>query len=330
MQLVRDTILPLGLGFVFAVLAGLILVPWLKRLKIGQHIRAEGPKSHQVKAGTPTIGGLIFISGALLALGVYHIVARKSVPSSEFMIMALVLAYGLVGFIDDYRKVRLGRNLGLRAREKMALQILFAAVFMYVVAGSRLSSTVIVPFTGREVTLGMLYGVFGIIMIAGEGNAVNFTDGLDGLAAGTVVIGLIGFYAITLKGAGLLDMANLSPVILAWIGALLGFLVFNRHPAKVIMGDTGSLSLGALVAAIAILSKTELVLLFLTAVPVIEILSVMLQVASFQLFGKRIFKMSPLHHHFELIGWKETKVVLVFWTVAAIFTLLGLLSMAVA
>lgn len=330
MQLVKDAALPLGLGFGFAVVLGLVLIPHLRRLNISQHIRAEGPKSHQSKAGTPTIGGLIFILGALFAIVAYHAITRKAVSPSEVMAMALPLSYGVVGFIDDYRKVRRGRSLGLRAREKMALQVLFAAIFMYFVAGSGLGSSVIVPFTGREIKLGMLYGVFGIVMITAEGNGVNLTDGLDGLAAGTVVIGLLGFYVITRRGAGIFGMEQLSPSIMAWIGGLLGFLVYNHHPAKVIMGDTGSLALGALVAAIAILSKTDLVLLLLTAIPVIETVSVVLQVASFQLFGKRIFKMAPLHHHFELIGWKETKVVAVFWATAAAFMLLGLLSMSLA
>jgi len=328
MQVVKEAALPLALGFVFALVLGLLLIPHLRRLNIGQQIRAEGPKSHQSKAGTPTIGGIIFTLGAILALAAYHVAVSTMPSTSEVLAAALPVAYGVIGFIDDYRKVRLGRSLGLRAREKIALEILFAAAFMFAVAETGRGSSIIVPFTGKEIRLDALYGLFGTTVIVGAGNAVNLTDGLDGLAAGVVAIGLSAYYLIARSGAGLLGLGGLSSSILVWIGALLGFLVYNRHPARVFMGDTGSLALGALLAGAAILTRTELVLLFVAGIPAIETVSVVLQVASFQLFGKRVFRMAPLHHHFELAGMKETRIVPAFWLAQAALALLGIVSMS--
>jgi phospho-N-acetylmuramoyl-pentapeptide-transferase len=322
--------LPLILGLAFALALGLVLIPYLRRLRIGQHIRSDGPKSHQAKAGTPTIGGLIFILAAALAMGTYHAATSGAPTKVELLVMLFPALYGAVGFMDDYRKVRLGRSLGLKAREKMALQVLFAAVFMYVALGTGRGSEVIVPFTGARLDLDMFYGLFGVLVIVSAGNAINLTDGLDGLATGTVLIALAAYYYIARQASGLLNLEGLSPSILAWAGALLGFLAYNRHPARVFMGDTGSNALGALLSGIAILTRTELVLLFLAGIPVIETVSDILQVASFQLFGKRVFKMAPLHHHFELSGWKETRIVLVFWLAEAVFALVGIASMALA
>jgi len=318
------------LGFVFSVVLGRVLIPYLVKFRVGQHIREEGPRSHQKKAGTPTMGGIIFLLSILISQVIYH--KSMSVPLSkeEVLVVSLMLGYGVIGFIDDYKKIRYGRSLGLRAREKMALEILFAGIFMwfFVDRGSR----VIVPFSGSTIDLGILYSLLGIFLIVGSGNAVNLTDGLDGLASGVVAIGLLAYYFIGKKYAYVFSenpgLKGLEIVALTSVGALFGFLIFNYHPAKVFMGDTGSLALGGLLSAMAIATRTELVLAFIAAVPLIEALSVILQVASFQLFGRRIFKMSPLHHHFELLGWKETTIVHVFWLAALGFTLLGILSMA--
>ncbi len=315
-------------GFVAAIIAGSLLIPWARRLKIGQHIRSDGPKSHQTKAGTPTMGGLIFIFGAPAGLLVFRLVTRTATSLPEALVMLFPALYAVVGFVDDYRKVRLGRSLGLRAREKMALQILFAAVFMFAVSGTGRGSSIIVPFTGAELNLGMLYGAFGVLVIVSAGNGVNLTDGLDGLATGTTLLSLFAFYYIARAYSGLSNAPELAPSTVVWIGALLGFLVYNRHPAKVFMGDTGSNALGALLSGLAIMTRTELVLLFLAGIPVIETLSDILQVASFQLFGRRIFKMAPLHHHFELSGWKETRIVAVFWAAQVVLALFGIASMA--
>lgn len=321
---------PLVSGFIFAVILARICIPLLTRLKAGQPIRAEGPKSHQAKKGTPTIGGIIFIFGAAFAYFLSLALTHASFSREDLLVLFLTLSYGITGFIDDYRKVKFGRSLGLRAREKMALEVLFAAAFMWFFVSK--GNYVILPFTGARIDLGILYPIFGILVIVGTGNAVNLTDGLDGLATGVTIIGLLGYYAVATAYAKTLFVSpatfGLPYMILAFIGALFGFLVFNYHPAKVIMGDTGALALGGLLAGIAIATKSELLLLFFAGVPFIEAVSVILQVASFQLFGKRIFKMSPLHHHFELSGWKETSVVHLFWAFQLILGILGLVAMA--
>lgn len=319
-----NTALPAISGFLFSWVLGFLAIPLLRRLRVGQHIRTEGPKHHAKKAGTPTMGGIIFILGTVMSLALYRGITRTVPLREELLVLGLFVSYGAIGFSDDYKKVRGGRNLGLKAREKLALQVLFAALFTWFFADR---NGVVVPFHGGELPLGILYPLFAIFIIVGIGNGVNLLDGLDGLAAGVVAIGLAAYAFIARQGAYALGM-DISPLALSSLGAVLGFLIHNRHPAKVIMGDLGSLSLGALLTGLAITTRTELVLIFLAAMPIIENLSVILQVASFQLTGKRIFKMSPLHHHFELSGWKETTIVYAFWLAAGFFAFLGVLSMA--
>jgi phospho-N-acetylmuramoyl-pentapeptide-transferase len=316
-------------GFILSALSGYLLIPKLRELKIGQHIREEGPQTHKKKAGTPTMGGLMFISAILLSRAGFFLLDRSRPTREEVLILGLMLAYGLIGFIDDYRQIRLGRSLGLRAREKMALQVLFAALFMYFFADR--GSAVVLPFSGSNLDLGILYPVLGMVLIVGAGNGMNFTDGLDGLAAGVATFGL-GAYAFIAHGyaraVGRPELAGLAALALVSAGALLGFLVHNYNPAKVFMGDTGALALGGLLSGYAIATRTELVLPLIALVQLVEVISVMLQVFSFQLFGKRIFKMTPIHHHFELIGWSEKRIVYLFWFVAFAGAILGMVSMA--
>ncbi len=316
------------IGLVFSLIFGRLLIPVLRKLKIGQQIRSDGPRKHLTKAGTPTIGGLIFISAILASRLVFFLWKRAVPPTEEVLILGLMLAYGLIGFIDDYRSVRFGRSLGLRAREKMALQILFAAVFLWFFVDR--SSTIIIPFSGRTLDLGIFYPVVAVILVVGIGNGMNFTDGLDGLAAGVAAIGLGAYYFISTGYAQAMrpDLATLSSLAVSSVGALIGFLCFNYHPAKVFMGDCGSLALGGLLSGYAIATNTEFVFLLIAAVQLAEVLSVILQVVSFQLFGKRIFKMAPLHHHFELLGWSEKRIVHVFWLASLAMAILGILSMA--
>ncbi len=270
------------------------------------------------------MGGIIFILGTALALGAYHAVSGTTPSKEENLIMGLMLGYGLIGFLDDYLKVRRARNLGLKARQKMALQILLAAAFVWFFVEE---SWVVVPFSGYRLDLGILYPVFTVVLIVGMGNGVNLTDGLDGLASGVVAVGLLGYSLVALESAAVFGV-DVTPAALAGAGAVLGFLVHNRHPARVFMGDVGSLALGGLLSGLAVATKAEALLLFFAAVPIIEDLSVMLQVASFKMTGKRIFKMSPLHHHFELSGWSETAIVRTFWLAALLFAALGIVSMA--
>lgn len=317
------------LGLAFSLIFGRLLIPELKKLKIGQQIRAEGPKSHRKKAGTPTMGGLIFILAIIMSRFIMFLFQRVVPPAEEIPIIGLMLAYGFTGFADDYKKVRSGRSLGLRAREKIALQILFAAMFLWFFADR--GSTVILPFSGKILDLGILYPVLALVLIVGTGNGMNFTDGLDGLCAGVAAIGFGAYYFISSSYAqamGRPDLFSLPSLALSSAGAVLGFLFFNYHPAKVFMGDTGSLALGGLLAGFAIATNTEIVFLFIAAIELVEVISVILQVFSFQLFGKRIFKMTPIHHHFELLGWSEKRVVYVFWLVSLFMAILGIISMA--
>ncbi len=319
-----DALLPVGSGFLLSALLGYLLIPWFRRLGVGQHIRSEGPKSHRKKAGTPTMGGFIFIVGTVGAAALYHAFSGTPPSKEEILLLGLMLAYGFTGFLDDILKVRRARNLGLIARQKLALQGLFAVLFLWRFADQ---SWVVIPFTGHVLDLKMAYPPLAVLLIVGMGNAVNLTDGLDGLASGVSAVGLLAYAVVSMQSAGVLGY-SVAPVALSGAGAVLGFLVHNRHPARIFMGDIGSLALGGLLSGLAVCTKAELLILFFATVPLVEEVSVVLQVAAFQLTGKRIFKMSPLHHHFELSGWKETTVVWVFWLAALLFACLGIVSMA--
>lgn len=307
-----------GIAFVIALLLGPLFIPFLRRLKFGQSIRAEGPQGHQKKAGTPTMGGLII----LLAMTITAI--KFSDRSFELWLLLFVtLGYGLVGFLDDYIKVVLKRNLGLKAKQKLLGQIIVGVVLYIVLYQTGLiDMSLHFPFVSTPLDLGLFYLPFLILLVIGFSNAVNLTDGLDGLAAGTTAISF-GSYAILAWWTSNMDVAIFCA---AMVGGLLGFLVFNAHPAKVFMGDTGSLALGGALATVAVLTKTEIWLVLIGGVFVAEALSVMLQVFSFQTFGKRLFKMSPIHHHFELVGWSEWRVVGTFWTVG-LFLAVGALAL---
>lgn len=296
-----------GIAFIIAVILGPLFIPFLRRLKFGQSIREEGPKGHQKKAGTPTMGGIII----LLALAITSLKFAEG-SYEVYLLIFVTLAYGLVGFLDDYIKVVMKRNLGLRARQKLLGQILVGVVMYIVLHGSGLlDTTITLPFIEQTFDLQWFYLPFLVFVMIGTSNAVNLTDGLDGLAAGTTAIAF-GSYAVL---AWWTSNPEVAIFCAAMVGAVLGFLVFNAHPAKVFMGDTGSLAIGGALAAVAILTKTEFWLALIGGVFVAEVLSVMIQVISFQTFGKRVFKMSPLHHHFELVGWSEWRVVGTFWTV---------------
>lgn len=319
---------PLGVAFGLGVLLGPLVIPALRRLKFGQAIREEGPKAHQKKAGTPTMGGTIFLAVVVLtAIPVSNIFDQDGHLSDLFFLLFATLGYGILGFMDDYIKVVMKRNLGLTAKQKLLGQVFIGLVLFWVlmevrvVRGSYESiSTINIPGTQLSFELNWLYLPLLVLIMIATSNAVNLTDGLDGLVAGTAAIAY-GAYAII----GLVQ-SNYMVVIFsaAMVGALLGFLVFNAHPAKVFMGDTGSLALGGGLAALAVITKTELLLLIIGIVFVVETLSVMIQVGSFKLRGKRIFRMSPLHHHFELVGWSEWRVVTTFWLTGFLAAALGI------
>ncbi|MCQ1533779.1 phospho-N-acetylmuramoyl-pentapeptide-transferase [Mitsuokella jalaludinii] len=298
---------------------GPLLIPELHKLKFGQSIREEGPKSHQAKSGTPTMGGIMIILAIVIAT-----VAAAPLTPAVLLALFITLGHFVLGFLDDYIKVVKKRNLGLKAKQKMLGQILIAIVTMIV--GTRvlgIDTTIWIPIADINLDIGIGYYFLVLFVLVGTSNAVNLTDGLDGLASGTVAIAS-GAYALVCYMTGHFDLALFC---VAMMMACVAFLRFNAHPAKVFMGDTGSLALGGAIAAVGILTHTEILLAIIGFVFVCEALSVIIQVISFKTTGKRVFRMSPIHHHFELGGWKETKVVFVFWMVGLVASVVGLLMM---
>ena len=296
-----------------------IAIPLLHKLKFGQSIREEGPKSHMVKSGTPTMGGAVFIVAALL---ITIVVNFRALGNINFNVVALAfLGYGIIGFIDDFLIVVKKNNKGLLPKYKFRMQSVLAIVF-YLFYKDVNDSTIIIPFIGKSIDLGWLYIVLVFFMFTGTSNAVNLSDGLDGLCAGLSILAIIPFVYFCIRSAN----PDVAVLLCAVIGGLLGYLRYNKHPAQIFMGDTGSLALGGLLAAVAMVTKEELALVLVGGVFVMEALSVIIQVAYFKAtHGKRIFRMSPIHHHFELGGMPEQKVVLMFWSWGAILSLLGII-----
>ncbi len=312
------------------------LIRSLREFQIGQQIRPEGPLSHQTKKGTPTMGGLLILIAVVLPSLLWADLTNVFV----WMVLVSTLLYGVIGFADDYLKIARKRSLGLTARQKFLAQfgvaLLLGLVLLWLHKDGSYPTTLSVPFFKKWTPeLGWLYTPWAMLVIVGAANAVNLTDGLDGLAIGTSMIAsgtyaILAYVAGHAKVAGYLDVANVKGVgetaIIcgAMVGASLGFLWFNCNPAQIFMGDVGSMALGGALGTVAVLIKQEILLVFVGGLFVVEALSVILQVASFRTRGKRIFRMAPIHHHFELSGWPEQKVVIRFWIVAIIFALMGL------
>lgn len=306
-----------GIGaFIISMILGVLLIPVLRRLKFGQEIREEGPAWHKSKSGTPTMGGFIFVFAIIIMTAFCYLIgvfAGIDMPcnSTMFLLLIVALVYGIIGFIDDYIKVILKRNLGLTAKQKFLLQLIAAIGFVcWAVYGEGISTEIRIPFTSLAFDIGIFFIPLSVLVILATVNSVNLTDGLDGLATSiTIVVAL--FYMLFAEFG---SFPNQTVALFAAIvvGGLLGFLFYNKYPAKVFMGDTGSLFLGGAISGMAIVLEQPLALIIVGIVYVIESLSVILQVISFKTTGKRIFKMSPIHHHFEMCGWKETKIVAVF------------------
>lgn len=329
-----------------ALLISFVLGPWLiermRRIRFGQFIREEGPKSHQQKAGTPTMGGILINVAILIPTILWADVLNPYI----WIILFVTFAYAAIGFIDDYRKLARKRNLGLTAKEKFSAQISVALLAGLAIAylptiHNNYSTVLTFPFIKPEffqLNLGFLYIPFIIVIMVGASNAVNLTDGLDGLAIGSTLVAA-GTYTILTYAAGHARIADylriawvpqtgeLAVFCGAMVGASLGFLWFNAHPAEIFMGDVGSLALGGAIGCLAVMIKQEFLLVLVGGLFVLEAVSVIVQVASFKLTGRRVFKMSPLHHHFELSGWRETKVVIRFWIIAIIFAMLSLATL---
>lgn len=302
------------IALILAIVCGKIFIPVLHRLKFGQEIREEGPKWHQAKSGTPTMGGFIFIVAMVVSLAICLVLGFAEISTSICLIIVSLL-FGGIGFIDDYIKVILKRNLGLTAKQKFGLQFLVAVAFsLWISYMTDIGTVISVPFTSAVLDLGWIYIPFVTIVILATVNSVNLTDGLDGLATSVTIIVAIFFMLISQQTEN--SAVALFGAIM--LGSLIGFLLYNWKPAKVFMGDTGSLFLGGAVCAMAIILRQPLTLLIVGFVYVMESLSVIMQVTSFKLTGKRIFKMSPIHHHFEMCGLSEQKIVGLFSAVTFI------------
>lgn len=311
---------PVLIAFVLSVIMGPVIIPVLRKLKMGQTERVDGVQAHLKKAGTPTMGGVIILLSVVVTSVFYIKDNPKIIP-----ILFVTLGFGLIGFLDDYLKVVMKRSDGLFPKQKMALQIVVTAVFaFYLVKFTDVSLAMLIPFSGgKYLDIGWLAIPLMFIAVIGTVNGVNFTDGLDGLASSVTVL-VATFFTVVAIGT----QSGIEPITCAVVGALLGFLLFNVYPASVFMGDTGSLALGGFVASTAYMLQMPIFILLVGMIYLVEVLSVMIQVTYFKKTGgKRIFKMAPIHHHFELCGWSETRVVAVFSIITAILCLIALMAM---
>ena len=321
-ELIHNNVVLLAVAFVLggiiSLILGPIVIPILHKLKFGQNIRKEGPKSHLKKAGTPTIGGIIFLASILIVM----LTMRYKITDEAMIVLYGTLSFGLIGFLDDILKIIHKENEGLTSGQKFILQILVSAFIAYY-GFTTFGSEIFLPFYNGTVDFKWFYIPFIIFYFTAITNAVNLTDGLDGLATSVTII-VLAFFAIVSYRTGHISVAVFCTAL---IGALFGFLRFNAFPAKVFMGDTGSLALGGAIASIVLVLKDPFVVIIVGGIYVIEVLSVIIQVTSFKMTGKRFFKMSPIHHHFEQCGWKETKIVAVFSIVTVILCILGFISL---
>ncbi len=314
------TFVPIFIAFIVSAVAAPIIIPILRRMKMGQTEREEGVKSHLEKAGTPTMGGIIILLAVLVGSIFFAGSFPKIIP-----VLFVTLGFGLIGFLDDYLKVVKRNSDGLLPKQKMALQIVVTGIFaFYLVKFTDVSLAMIIPFTGgRAWNIGIFAIPLLFVAVIGTVNGVNFTDGLDGLASSVTVI-VAAFFTVVSLGKG----AGIEPVTAAVVGALLGFLLYNVYPAKVFMGDTGSLALGGFVASAAYMLQMPIFIIIVGLIYLVEVLSVIIQVTYFKKTGgKRIFKMAPIHHHFELCGWSETRVVAVFTIVTVLLCMIAYMAL---
>lgn len=318
-KMVNHIVIPVLISFIVSVLLGPVVIPFLRKLKMGQTEREEGVKSHLKKAGTPTMGGVIILASIIVTSLFYVKDYPKIIP-----VLFLTVGFGLIGFLDDYLKVVLKRSDGLFPKQKMALQIVVTAIFaFYLVKVAEVPLTMLVPFSGgKYLDIGWLAVLVLFVAVIGTVNGTNFTDGLDGLASSVTVLVAV-FFTVVAVGTE----SGIEPITCAVVGALMGFLLFNVYPASVFMGDTGSLALGGFVAGAAYMMQMPLFIIIVGMIYLIEVASVMIQVTYFKKTGgKRIFKMAPIHHHFELCGWSETRVVAVFSIITAVLCLIALMG----
>ena len=321
MYLLTKSILAVMLGFMSATVLGLIMIPVLKKLHIGQKISSYVSDRHRLKEGTPTFGGLLFIVPTLLIVLFLILTGRMELSEDLKIVLLVFISYAFIGFLDDYLSLKRGKNEGLTSIQKLLMQLVVALVVFYLYVKNGGQTRLVVSTLGINIEMKWLYGIFILFILVGSSNAVNLTDGLDGLAGGLSAISFIAFSLISLM-VGYTDMGIFALIL---TGALIGFLFYNAYPAKIFMGDTGSLALGAVMGIIAILTHREITLFIVAFVFVFETLSVILQVIWVKCFNKRLFLMTPIHHHFEKLGMKEVDIVRMFWVVGLILAMAGII-----
>lgn len=320
MLILTKSMFAIMIGFLGAVILGLFLIPVLKKMKVGQRISVFVGESHKKKEGTPTMGGLIFILPTILATMYLLMTNRMTYTSNLGIVLIVFCGYAIIGFLDDYLSIKKKNNEGLTEFQKLFGQIIIALIFFYMYVKNGGQTSLVVSTLGINIEMGWMYGLFILFLLVGASNAVNLTDGLDGLAGGLSAIAFLAFSLISMV-VGFEDL-GIFTFILA--GSVIGFLVYNTNPAKVFMGDTGSLALGGVMAAIAILTHREITLAVVASVFIVETLSVILQVLWLILFKRKLFLMTPLHHHFEKLGWEEKDIVKLFWVIGLILAMGGI------
>lgn len=321
MLILAKTALAMMLGFIFAIICGLIFIPFLKKINFRQHVSETIGERHQKKEGTPTMGGIIFIFPVLIALFLLYLRGSIEINHNLIIVLLVFLSYAALGFVDDWLKVRYHNNQGLRISTKFLLQMLIALIFFYIFMKNGGEPVIDITSLHIAIPMGWTFGLFILFLLVGSSNAVNITDGLDGLCGGLSMIAFVALGIITWNTTWMEGYQEVAIFCFVLVGALLGFLLFNTHPARVFMGDLGSLSLGATMAAICIVTRHELSLAVIGGVFVIETLSSMIQIVAIRKFHRKVFKMAPLHHHFEQLGWGETDIVKMFYVVGLLLAM---------
>ncbi len=323
MLVLAKSVLAMMIGFIIAIIFGYILIPLLKKFKIGQNVSEYLSEQHKSKQGVPTMGGLIFIIPTLLTILVLLLLKKMEFTENLFIVLFVFLGYALVGFLDDYLIIKRHNNKGLTQLQKLFLQLVIALIFFYIFINSGHEPVLLIYTLGIEIDMGWFYGLFILFVLLASSNAVNLTDGLDGLAGGLSLIAFVTFGLIAWNSRGIYGYQDLAIFCFILVGTLLAFLFYNTHPAKVFMGNTGSLALGATLASLAIITNHEITFVVVAGVFVVETLTCIIQTLSVIFRKKRVFLMTPLHHHFEKLGWQEQDIVKMFWVVGLI---LGMIS----
>ena len=325
MLILAKSILGLTLGFVLSIVVGLMIIPVLRKLKAGQTVSNLINKRHQLKNGTPTIGGLIFIIPPIVTILLLYLKGSIAISTNLIIVLFVFIAYAILGFIDDYLKIKYHNNKGLSTLTKLIFQVFIAVVFYTIYKYNGGSTTLEVTLLGIKWELGFFYGIFILFVLVGTTNAVNITDGLDGLCGGLSVMAFLAYGVISWGSNWISGYDGMAIFAFVLVGSIMGFLLFNTHPARVFMGDTGSLALGGALASIAILTHHEISLVIIGGVFVIETLSSFIQIIAIRKFNKKVFLKAPLHHHFEELGWSETDIVKVFWGAGFLLAMFGVI-----